>query len=243
MRRLVCLFVLGAPAITLAQPAPPPYDPGTATPPPPASPPPSGPYNGGTDPYGSPPPPAGPYGQPEPYGQPHPPYGLPKTSPEPAGTELRRGMTFEANLGIGWIRIASSGSANTTPLSGGLGLGVGRWISSKMAITARLAAVSHKENNVTGSSLFLGPSAQYWVDDHFWVGGGLGFAIFGVNDDNGNSDSIHGFGLNGRIGYTFTSNTENSFNASFELSPGFYNQNNESGTITSIGILLGYQHL
>ncbi len=161
-------------------------------------------------------------------------------------------MTFEANLGIGWQRISYAGQSDTSDLGvGGLCLGVGGWMNERMAITARLAGVTVSadefESDYRFSAFFLGGALQYWFDDHFWVGGGAGFAIASVSG-GGEEDSRGGLGLDARVGYTFSQGTENTFNVSFELTPGFYsNDDDNSGeggpTLTGIALMLGYQHL
>ncbi len=156
-------------------------------------------------------------------------------------------MTFEANIGLGWIRMSDDNQSETTDLGlGGLSLGLGGWVSPKLAITARIAGVTYSEDGTSLSDVFFGPAAQYWVDDHFWLGGGAGLGILAVSGDgvNPNADnSVTGFGLDFRAGYTFTAGSENTFNASFEINPGFFENNGYSATFTGIGILLGYQHL
>jgi hypothetical protein len=166
-------------------------------------------------------------------------YGPPPEQP----TTLHRSMTFELNLGLGWIHISADEVSDTSDLGlGGLSIGVGGWLNEKLAITGRIAGVTLSENDSQLSNVFFGPSLQYWVDNHFWLGGGLGLAILAASGDN-SEDSIRGFGLDLRVGYTFNEGSENTFNASFELNPGFFSENGESATLTGIGILLGYQHL
>jgi hypothetical protein len=153
-------------------------------------------------------------------------------------------MTFELNLGLGWIQLSSGGESDTSDLGiGGLSLGIGGWLNPKLAITGRVAGVTLSENGSQLSNIFLGPAVQYWVDNHFWFGGGLGLGILAASNDSGSDDSLTGFGLDLRVGYTFNEGTENTFNASFELNPGFFSENDSSATFTGIGILFGYQHL
>lgn len=172
------------------------------------------------------------------YSQPPPQPGY--GGPSPAAS-LRNGMTVELNLGIGWAHASDgdSGASTTSDVVlGGLDLGVGGWLNSKMALTGRIAGVSDSQNGVTAVSVFVGPSLQYWLDNHFWLGGGAGFARVAAFSD-GDSIGINGFGLDLRAGYTFTQNSENTFNLSVELTPGFY----DGGNITGIALLAGYQHL
>ena len=231
MRLVIGVGVLGMSAVSLAQPAssppgaPPPAEPSpvdpSAAPPPYTAPPPYGP-------------PAQPY---QPYGQPYQQYQAPPPPP------LRSGLTFEANLGFGWLRVTNDSRSETSDLAiAGLSLGVGGWVSPTLAITGRLASVTYSENDARLTNAFLGPSAQFWVDDHFWFGAGAGLAVISVSDPY-DGDSLTGVGVDLRAGYTFTTGSENTFNASFELNPGFYSDNGNSATVTGIGFLVGYQHL
>lgn len=181
--------------------------------------------------------------QPPPPGQPYYQPVQPVYAQPPQPVSLHDGMTFELNLGLGWVRASANDTSDTSNLGiGGLSLGVGGWVSPKLAITGRIAGVTLSENGARLSDIFFGPSAQYWIDDHFWLGGGAGLGILAVSN-NANSDSITGVGLDLRIGYTFSAGSENTINASFELNPGFFSENGSSATFTGIGILLGYQHL
>jgi len=241
MRSLLPLLILGCPALALAQPSePPPPPPGDGTGQPAGTPP---PYNPGT--------PAGPYAGPTnggpaygpgqntaPYGQQPQPY-MQQEAPN-----LKSGMTFELNLGIGWIRAANDSDSETSDLGiGGLNLGVGGWVNPKLAISGRIAGVTYSEDGASLTQGFLGVSAQYWIDDHFWAGGGVGFGIIRVDIDGFGDDSKGGFGLDGRVGYSFMTTSENTFNVSLELTPGFFSENDQSFTYTGIAFLLGYQHL
>jgi hypothetical protein len=244
---------VAAPSVALAQPAP-------SSPPPPNGPPPGNPApydpNAGSGPYapapngpapGQPPPPPGGYGQPT-----QPNYGYQPYQYQQAPVSVRSGMTFEANLGLGWIRVSPDGEdSDTSDVGlGGLCLGVGGWVSPKLAITARLAGATVFDTIMGAdfryTNAFFGGSAQYWVDDHFWFGGGAGLGVYALHVDyNGESDgdSINGFALDMRAGYTFSATTESTWNVSFELNPAFYSDNGQDATVTSIAILGGYQHL
>ncbi|HEY5928619.1 MAG TPA: hypothetical protein VIV11_43335 [Kofleriaceae bacterium] len=244
MRRwysLVSVFVVAVPALALAQTPPPPL-PQPAPPPPPAAGAPADPFAPvpPTDPAPPMPPPQP--APPPPYYQPPPPPMY--AQPPPPPPSLHRGMTFEANLGIGWIRLTDEGGDSETSDVGvgGLSLGVGGWMNEKVAITARLSGVTISEDDSRFSAIFLGPSAQYWVDKHFWLGGGVGLGIVAASSGDLN-DSITGFSLDLRAGYTFNEGSENTFNASLEINPGFYSENGSSGTATGVGLLFGYQHL
>lgn len=213
MRLLASLAIL-IPASALAQPSEPAPPPEPAPMPAPAPPPPPG--------YYAPPPP---------------------TMYAAAPVNLHNGMTFEANIGLGWIHASADGGSDTSDLGlGGLDIGVGGWINPKLAITGRIAGVTLSDNGARLTSGVLVGSAQYWVDDHFWFGGGAGLGLLGFSGQ-GAPDPITGLGLDLRAGYTFVATTENTFNVSLELTPTFLSENGSSATFTGIGILLGYQHL
>lgn len=157
---------------------------------------------------------------------------------------LRNGLTFEANLGVGWIVAHDAEDDKTSDTGfGGLCLGFGGWVSPQLAITGRLSGVTISEEGARLSHIFVGPSLQYWVDDHIWLGGGVGFSILALDIDGVGSDSTTGFGIDLRAGYTFTTGNENTFNLSFELNPGRYTENNADATFTGVAFMVGYQHL
>jgi hypothetical protein len=153
-------------------------------------------------------------------------------------------MTFEANIGLGWIRASNGNQSDTSDLGlGGLDIGVGGWANPNLAITGRIAGVTLSENGARLTSGVLAVSLQYWVNDNFWLGGGAGLGVLAFTDSDGDGDSVTGLGLDMRIGYSFATTTENTFNVSFELTPTFPSENGESATFTGIALLLGYQHL
>ena len=162
----------------------------------------------------------------------------------PAPRRVRRGFTLELNRGVGGVRLTDHMSDSTSSDVGlaGLSVGVGGWVSEKVAISGRLAGVTISEDDSQFSAIFVGPSAQYWVDEHFWLGGGLGFGI-AATDNSGTSDGLVGLGLDIRVGYTFSQNTQHTFNASLEINPSFLSEDGVSATATGIGMLFGYQYL
>lgn len=224
MQRLVLLAVC-APAVAFAQPGP--YDP-----------------NAGSGPYAPPPngPPAGP--PPATYGPPPPGYGYaPYQSQTPTTEQLRTGATVELNLGFGYVDSTEDGAERQNGIAG-LSLGVGGWVSRNIALTARVAGVTFQESfgndDLQFSHFYLGPSAQFWIDNHLWFGGGLGLSVAYVTGD-GESDSTTGVGMDLRGGYTFNEGSESTFNVSLEINPGWYED--ADGTLYGVGLLVGYQHL
>lgn len=225
MRSVLVLVLSLVPAVALAQPA----DPAPAGPPePPASPPPA-------------PPPA--YAPPS-YAQPA--YAPPVYAPPPAPTTFHRGTTFEANIGVGFIH-ASAGSVsdNSDASLGGLDLGVGGWLGEHLALTVRIAGLTYSQDAGRFTDAYFGPSLQYWLDNNFWFGGGAGLGVLAVgsNGSTTNSDSVGGFSLDLRAGYSFSSSSANTFNLSVELNPGWYSRDSQSASYTGVALLLGYQYL
>jgi hypothetical protein len=179
---------------------------------------------------------------------------------------FHQGITFEANVGVGfmWERVSfgdgTSATSDTFTSLGGVNLGVGGWVSPNLAITARAAGVTYSQSQDDGAGgtistsltgAFLGPSVQYWLDPHLWIGGGAGLAIAFVessSDSSGvsvSSDNQTGFGLDLRAGYTFSSGfTPNTWNLSVEFTPGFFGaDNNTTVQLNGFAILFGYQYL
>lgn len=233
---LLVLIALSIPTLAIAdEPAPPP--PAGAPQPPP-------------DPSQPPPPPPG-YQQPV-YAPP-PAYQPP---PQQPGSYYRQGVTFEANIGFGLLYASSNNDSDSKGGVGGISLGLGGWVNERLAVTARFAPTTYHDSSdsVLGnldlyiSNIFLGPSLQYWIDDHAWVGGGAGLGIAYAQVSAGgesDSDSRNGFGLDLRAGYTFTSNSDSTINVSAEITPSFFSESADgaAGKLMGFCVLFGYQHL
>jgi hypothetical protein len=262
MRRYLAFLLVAAPTVALAQPAPasppaePPPPPAAGTPPPATTPPPGAPApQPGYPQQGYPQQGYPQQGYPQ-QGYPQQGYGQPQQGYyqqpyQPSTTEsLRNGVTFEANLGIGWLRLSGDGESDTSDLGGAFCIGVGGWVSPKLAITGRLATVTAFDSaggyDFTYTNAMIGGALQYWIDDHIWLGGGLGLGRYRVSvsaDGDSASDSIDGFALDLRAGYTFSQGTDSTWNASVELTPASYSENGQDATITGIAFMVGYQHL
>ena len=153
---------------------------------------------------------------------------------------LRSGLTFEANIGFGAVHVSvDNGDSDSEGALGGLDIGLGAFITPNVAITGRIAGATYFEDDNTLTVGFFGPSLQYWASDTLWFGGGvgLGFAALSIGPDDVIREEDIGLDL--RVGYTFPTLTQNSFNISFELNPVFF----DGGTLTAVGLLFGYQRL
>jgi hypothetical protein len=161
----------------------------------------------------------------------------------------RNGMTLELNLGVGFMWATSEGEESDKKVAlGGLDLGVGGWLSNRLALTIRIAGVTYTETegdtDLRWTTGFLGPSAQYWLDNNFWIGGGVGAGVVAVSVNDGeDSDSEVGLGLDLRAGYTFGIGSEHSWNLSVELNPSFVEILGQEITFYGGAVLIGYQHL
>jgi hypothetical protein len=158
------------------------------------------------------------------------------------------GLTFEANIGLGYLNERSGGqSYNDFGLSFP-DLGIGGFLTPQLALTLREANMSYSDDFADGSSvsvtsIFIGPSLQFWVNPIFWLGGGVGFAVAHSFTGDGNGDfgfgTDNGFGLDLRAGVTFGRQWRRSFNASIEVTPSFYGDY----TLTGVALEFGYQFL
>ncbi|MCE9578828.1 MAG: hypothetical protein K8W52_37230 [Deltaproteobacteria bacterium] len=158
--------------------------------------------------------------------------------PEFGADDLRRGLTFEANLGVGWIHAGNGSASLVSGLSlGGIDLGVGAWLNTTTALTARVAGVTTTVDGGTATGGVIGGSVQHWLDDHLWVSGGVGLGVY--LERGPGAVTATGTGLDARIGYTLSTATEHTFNASLEVTPAFV----PYMRVTSIALLFGYQHL
>jgi hypothetical protein len=151
------------------------------------------------------------------------------------------GATFEANLGLGWLRVApEEGMAVTETALGGLNVGIGGWLSSNAALTLRIAGATYSEEGGSITSGFVGGALQLWANDHIWAGGGVGLGFVAVDFTDGpDPEPETGLGLDLRVGFTPASSVSHSLNFSFEICPVYL----DGGTITSMGVLVGYQYL
>ncbi|MDB4959915.1 MAG: hypothetical protein JWO36_7484 [Myxococcales bacterium] len=184
-----------------------------------------------------------------------PAYGGPTYAMPADPLAFHQGMTFEANLGVGYARASANGMSDSSDAAlAGADFGLGGWMSPNLAITARIAGVQVKSGtgpqNGTLVNAFFGPSAQYWFDPHIWVGGGAGLSTYrqvGGNCTSADNCGVNGFGLDFRAGYSM-GDTQHVFNVSVEVNPGFYSIDTGAGTsvgisVTSIALLAGYQYL
>ncbi len=180
-------------------------------------------------------------------------------------TTLRSGITFEADLGFGLHELSSG----RTGLSAAVGLELGTWIvPQRVVLGLRFAFVGVNANNTKDAdllySVFIGPSAQYWIDDHLWLGAGGGFVAFSANGVGGidgfstacarptGTCDIDGVGADLRVGYSWGP-TAHQLNISFEAIPALYGTDpgkalfgdnpGYGGAALTMALTVGYQFL
>lgn len=148
--------------------------------------------------------------------------------------------TSEISVGLGVFSIAGISQTRF----GGLDLGVGGFVSPRLALTARLAGGTIIESDVVAYVGVLGPNAQYWLDDHIWLGGGLGLGFMLASAGGDDSAAVAGSGVDLRAGYSF-GQRGNSWNVSVEatsFSEGMsFAMPFDDRALTVLSFLVGYQ--
>lgn len=158
-----------------------------------------------------------------------------KPSVEPIG----RGITLEANIGASWLRAAPNHHENVDKRAMLLSLGIGGWISSQAVLTMRLTWATDVGDGMEIPGGFAGGAIQLWPCKRFWFGGGLGVGVAKTTFSSLEEESEAGFAVNGRAGIVPYINGDSTINLSFDVTSLFL----EKGSVTSFGVMLGYQAL
>lgn len=150
-------------------------------------------------------------------------------------------VTFEASVGVG----EQLGISAPT-----MAVGFGGWIAPHAALTLRASLLSLgpqqsdpakpvEIDDFRRTFAFVGPSLQYWLDDHLWLGAGLGYATMLTSGQN-----LEGYGAELRAGCAF-----GAFDLALEVTPSHFPSGGgidatgmEVGsTTTGVALLAGYQ--
>jgi hypothetical protein len=244
---LASLFVSTVAFAQPGEPAPP--EPAPTTAPPPTAPGPVGPAPVGPQPA---------YAVPPPTYAPAPVPGYAAAGP----WVFHHGVTFEANVGVGYVHESASymgatATNDTDAALAGADISLGGWINPQLALTVRIAGLQLKDTHdgvttpASGEIIhgIIGPNVQYWLAPNVWIGGGIGVSVLAEVDNDCNSNcSTTGFGFNLRAGYSYPLGGANALSFSAETNTGFYSQddgmgNTQSLTLTGISFLAGYQYL
>jgi hypothetical protein len=161
-------------------------------------------------------------------------------TPAPATTPRRCGLTIEASAGLGWIRTSPAEAPSyTSGLSVGIDVGAGAWVTQKLVVLGRISGLTDFRQGERLGSYLVGPSAQYWANDRWWVGGGLGVGVLLSTT----SPNDVGFAFQLRGGYAFGLVDERVYTVAVEVTPARYAQAGESAWLTDIALFVGVQFL
>jgi hypothetical protein len=105
-----------------------------------------------------------------------------------------------------------------------LSLSLGGFVSHQVALLARIAGTSYFVNGDQIGHSFYGVGVEVWPIDRLYLGGGVGFALFGPNPLYSSSpmDTESGWALDLRVGAALAGGTNHDFTLSLEVIPGFY---------------------
>ena len=156
------------------------------------------------------------------------PLGAQETAREPD----RGSFTLILDLGLGLQHDGYIG--HTERGWAGLNLGVGGFLTDDVALLFRLSGTTANHGAIQQSSGVFGPTVQYWLDDRFFVAGGVGVGFGCVRCT---TDGGLGFILGG--GYTVLNNGKHNLQIGMEYTPAF----TAPEAVHSLGITVGWQLL
>jgi hypothetical protein len=122
--------------------------------------------------------------------------------------------------GVGGVTSETRSEFGLAPLS----LSLGGFVSHQVALLARIAGTSYFVNGDQIGHSFYGVGVEVWPIDRLYLGGGVGFALFGPNPLYSSSpmDTESGWALDLRVGAALAGGTNHDFTLSLEVIPGFY---------------------
>ena len=162
-----------------------------------------------------------------------------------AAKPKREGFTLELGLGAAVTTISpDEGDSQTEFGLAPLSLSLGGFLSPDAALMFRLAGTSYFEDflgeTVQLCNCFYGGVVQYWPSDAFFLGGGVGIALFDDNPlfSNVDVEGESAFGMTARAGWAFYASRAYSFALVYEVFPAFY----DSVTVVGQALNLQYQY-
>jgi hypothetical protein len=126
----------------------------------------------------------------------------------------RGGLTLILDLGLGFQHDGFFG--RTERGWGGLNFGIGGFLTDDAALMFRVSGTTVTYGAVQQSSGVFGPALQYWTSDRFFITGGVGVGLWGVD---GATDGGLGFILGG--GYALLNSGKHNLQLGMEYAPAF----------------------
>jgi len=172
----------------------------------------------------------------------------------------RRGFTGDLGLGLGFTHVqettyeattggplACPGGCETSTTAGkthvglaGLSLTLAGYLNPHFALGARIATTSYFQDGDQWANNFYGPILEVWPHDRFFLSGGAGLGIFGLNPlfSRGPAHSETALALDFRAGVALINGVHNDFTLSGEVIPGFYS---DSQTVVGYGLVAAWK--
>lgn len=154
---------------------------------------------------------------------------------------FRSGFTSELGLGIAHTSVSNEGGGGVSKIGlAPLSFSLGGFVTPDLAIMGRAAGTSFFGEDRNGKlvqtgNLFYGVVMQGWLSESFFVGGGVGYMIYGLNPlISPNARMVAGWGLTARGGWSFASTRHHSFDLVLELFPSFYDGAKVFGTALNL---------
>ncbi len=176
-----------------------------------------------------------------------PPYYPPPPPPPPPRGVYRAGLVFGFAGGVGGIHSANCGDA-----CGVAGVGeahLGGMISPRAAVMFEIWGADHPWSDNAGSSFetintFFTGAAQYWVNDIFWIKGGLGLAELRQTSGDYNGYYVgatdSGFALFGAAGVEILQSYNFALDIQFRIGNGFYSESGASFSVQNYALMVGF---
>ncbi len=122
----------------------------------------------------------------------------------------RSGFTLELGMGPSAYQVFSPDVDTRGEFTAGVNIGVGGFVSDRLALMGRIQVVSRPAENLGSEGLAIGHlQIQFWLSDRIFVSAGTGMAVYFLSAPLGealmgkeNQDHT-GFGFSLRTGYSF----------------------------------------
>lgn len=144
----------------------------------------------------------------------------------------RGGFTLLLSIGVGLQNDQTLDETNVG--LAGLNLGIGGFVSDRLALLFRAAGTNVSIGPVRQTSGFVGPSLQYWTSDRVSLEGGVGLGFWDIEGVNES-----GLGILLGFGYTIVNNGRHNLHIGMEYAPAF----TDPDAVHNLGLVFGWQLL